>query len=202
MRAGHLAGGGAALAVAWGPLAALAPGSLAGHMLQHLVVMNLAALLLAMAVRLPVDRGLALVAGLQVALLWGWHVPAVYAAAHHDRLLMASMQGSLLAVAFLFWSVLLARPVAAAWPSIFALLLTAKGFCLFGALLCFARRALYPAHGGDEQSALEDQQLAGLLMMASCALVYVATAMTLFVRWLDDAGRTASECETWRRVDA
>ena len=94
------------------------------------------------------------------------------------------MQASLLAVAFLFWCAVLAHPVEKSWQTILAALVTAKAFCLFGAVLCFARRPLY-------MSDVDDQQLAGLLMMASCAVVYVVAAVALFVRWMNDMGRTA-----------
>lgn len=163
----------------------IAHGTLAGHMLLHLVVMNGVALLFAV-VRRPKLRGiLAVSTALQIALLWGWHVPSVYAAASHSLVLTLSMQASLLAAGFLFWSSVLAHPVGKSWQTILAALVTAKAFCLFGAVLCFARRPLYAAHGDPGVlSPLDDQQLAGLLMMASCAVVYVVAAIVLFLRWM------------------
>lgn len=167
----------------------IAHGTLAGHMLLHLVVMNGVALLLATSLR-PKLRGLlAASTVLQIALLWGWHVPSVYAAASHSLVLTLSMHASLLAVSFLFWSAVLAHPVEKSWQTILAALVTAKAFCLFGAVLCFARRPLYAAHGDvGGLSPLDDQQLAGLLMMASCAVVYVVAAVALFVRWMNRMG--------------
>lgn len=188
----------------------IAHGTLAGHMLLHLVVMNGAALLLAFALR-PKWRGtLAVSTVLQIALLWGWHVPSVYAAAGHDLMLTLSMHASLLAAGFLFWSAVLAHPVGKSWQTILAALVTAKAFCLFGAVLCFARRPLYAAHGDPGAwglSALDDQQLAGLLMMASCAVVYVVAAIALFVRWMNAMGRKTGEASkvggrSWRPADA
>ncbi len=209
-RAVLLAAGSAALVVAWGSAwgpwgAAIAHAPLAGHMLQHLVVMNVAALLFALALRPRLRGVLAFATVLQVVLLWGWHLPPVYQAAHHDLALTLLMQGSLLVAAFLFWGAVLAHPVDKAWQAILAALVTAKAFCLFGALLCFSRRLLYAGHGAPgagELSALDDQQLAGLLMVASCALVYVAAAVTLFVRWLDHAEREARRRPSWRAADA
>ena len=67
------------------------------------------------------------------------------------------------------------------------MLITAKVFCLLGAVYVFSRRALHAGLGSPERwglSALEDQQLAGLLMISSCAVVYVAAAIMLFARWL------------------
>jgi putative membrane protein len=132
---------------------------------------------------------------LQVVLLWGWHLPTVYAAAEHAIVLQLLMQASLLAVALLFWSAMLAHPVEKSWQSILAALVSGKAVCLFGAVLCFARRPLYPAHGELNVwglSALDDQQLAGLMMMASCAVVYVTAAVALFVRWMNRMGRPAN----------
>jgi putative membrane protein len=188
-RAGTLAAGLGALAVAWG----VAPhGTLAGHMLQHLVVMNGAALLFAVALRPRLRGMLALSTVLQIVLLWGWHLPPVYAAARHAIVLQLLMQASLLGVSVLFWTAILAHPVDRAWQPIVAALVTAKAVCLFGAVLCFARRPLYPAEEDALLSALDDQHLAGLLMMASCAIVHVTAAVALFVRWINHMGRPAS----------
>ena len=54
----------AALVAAWGPWSPL-QGTLAGHMLQHLVAMNVAALLLAVALRPKLQGMLALSTVLQ-----------------------------------------------------------------------------------------------------------------------------------------
>ena len=184
----------------------IAHGTLAGHMLLHLVVMNGAALLFAAALRPKLRGMLAASTVLQIVLLWGWHIPSVYAAASHDTALSVAMQASLLAVGFLFWSSVLAHPVGKSWQTILAALVTAKAFCLFGAVLCFARRPLYAAHGdaGGGLSPLDDQQLAGLLMMASCAVVYVVAAVVLFQRWMNQMGGKASKVgeQRWRPADA
>lgn len=203
-RTAILALGLAALVAAWGPWA-IPHGTLAGHMLQHLVVMNLAALLFAVALRPRLRGWLAFSTVLQVALLWGWHLPPVFAAAGHGVVLPLLMQGSLLAVAFLFWGAILARPVDKAWQAILAALVTAKAFCLFGAILCFSRRLLYPvhdAHLAGSISALDDQQLAGLLMISSCAVVYVAAAVALFVRWINHAEQESRRRPSWHAADA
>lgn len=202
-KASALAAGVATLAVAWGPWDLSAHGALAGHMLQHLVVMNGAALLFAVALRPKIRGTLAVSTVLQIVLLWGWHVPPVYDAANRALVLALLMQASLLAVSFLFWCAVLAHPVEKSWQTILAALVTAKAFCLFGAVLCFARRPLYPGHGDHGAwglSALDDQQLAGLLMMASCAIVYVVAAVALFLRWMSHMGRAGGQ--PWRPADA
>jgi putative membrane protein len=186
------------LLIAWmWPLGGMARDLFAAHMLQHLVVMNVAALLIAVVWQSmrrernsPPQRGrgeLPLVTTAQLAALWIWHMPAIFASAHHSPILNGFMQMSLFAAALLFWRAILRSRGRSAWPSIFALLATAKVFCLLGAILVFSRRALYPVFGDPqawELSALEDQQLAGLLMVSSCAVTYVAAAIALFARWL------------------
>lgn len=191
------------LTAAWGPWWELWwHGALAGHMLQHLMVMNGGALLFAAALR-PRRQGLlALSTVMQIALLWGWHVPPVYEAAAQSPLLAWSMQVSLLSVAFLFWGAVLAHPVEKSWQAILAALVTAKAMCLFGAILCFARLPIHALHGdhGGAASALDDQQLAGLFMMASCAVVYVVAAVVLFLRWMGHLA--AAGADRWRPADA
>lgn len=173
--------------------------SLAAHMLQHLIVMNVAALLFAVAMPLrPSGRRVVVLAtGAQVVALAIWHVPDLYRAAHHDLLLQIAMQASLGAIGLLFWCAILAHARTSAWLTIAGLLITAKVFCLLGGLLAFSRRAVYAVHGHPQSwgppswglSALEDQQLAGLVMMASCAVVYVAAAIVVFARWLASPDR-------------
>lgn len=207
-RSWAIVGGLIALASAWiWPLRGMAAELFAAHMFQHLLVMNVAALLIALAWLPHHQRGrepaaaaprrwqiaargwpaLFAVSTVQLAALWIWHMPSVFAAAHHSAVLQGLMQVSLFAVALLFWKAVLGGGGREVWPSIFALLMTAKVFCLLGAAFVFSRRTLYAAHGNPEiwgLSALKDQQLAGLLMVSSCALIYVAAAIALFARWL------------------
>lgn len=191
-----------ALAAAWvWPLPSWSAHSFAGHMLQHLLTMNGGALLLALAGMPPLlarrvarprsaatgsihrpARVLALVTGLQVTLLYLWHLPAIYTATHGSEILTIAMQGSLFAIALAFWHFIAAQRIAL-WVRIACLLATGKLFCLLGAIYVFARRPLYGLTGGH-MDALADQQLAGLLMVSACALIYVAAAISLFVAWI------------------
>lgn len=177
-----------ALALAWlWPFPALARDLFAAHMFQHLLVMNVGALLFAVTLSSRIVMALPAVTVLQLAALWIWHMPAIFAVAHHSVILNVLMKVSLFGAAFLFWSAILGSRTQRVWHRIFAVLATAKIFCLLGAAFVFSRRTLYPAFGNPENwgmTALEDQQLAGLLMVSSCALIYVAAAVVLFARWL------------------
>ena len=75
------------LSAAWvWPLAFFAHELFFAHMVQHLLVMNVAALFMAMAWPAVKRRPMALpaVTALQMAALWIWHMPAIFAAAHHS----------------------------------------------------------------------------------------------------------------------
>ena len=188
-----IAGGVAAISAAWiWPLPEMARDLFSAHMLQHILVMNVAALLLAIGmIHVPPRQWPTLPAAtaLQLGALWAWHMPAVFTAAHHHLFLHSLMQVSLLAAALAFWKAVLVSSGQRVWRPIFALLATAKIFCLLGAVFIFSRRTLYPGALGTEVwglSAVEDQQLAGLLMISSCTLVYVAAAIVIFARWLAD----------------
>jgi putative membrane protein len=171
---------------------------LADHMAIHILSMNLVAPLAVLAWRWLLDaRGpgsvtLALVPAsvAQVALLWGWHMPSVLEAALANPVLHLAMQASLLVAALWFWAAVFDATGARRWRAVFALLVTGKLFCLLGILLVFAPRTLYAIGGaaghlhGASGDALQDQQLAGLLMITACPLTYVLAGVVIAARWL------------------
>jgi putative membrane protein len=57
-----------------------------------------------------------------------------------------------------------------------------------GALLVIARHAWYPVYGDGPGTwgltALEDQQLGGLIMWVPCGLVYMAAALAIAAHWV------------------
>lgn len=165
----------------------------ARHMVAHIVSMNVVAPLIAaaLAVRLTAitTRPAFLWSAtlLQIVLLWAWHAPAVYNAVAGAPLLQLAMHGLLFAVATLFWFSLLTVTRVSRWQTIPALLLTGKLACLLAALLIFAPRTLYDAAGhlahaatqAVNLSALDDQHLAGLLMITACPLSYLVAAVII-----------------------
>lgn len=164
---------------------------MAVHMATHAVAMNLfaPALCLIAGLRLHARHVLLLASALQVALLAFWHTPPVMA--HDGPIFRVLMHTSLISTACVFWGSIFGsgrRPV----DAIAALLVTGKLVCLGGAILVFAPRPLYVgaghAHGPD---AAGDQQLAGLIMLATCSLAYMSGAIILFWRWLSDIGTAA-----------
>ena len=185
---------GSAIAVGvTGLLAAIfvVPGPLAGHMALHIATMNVLAPLLALWICArgwlgrSVEHSSMLWGAtlLQMALLWAWHSPPLQFASHTSPLIALGLHSALLLAAVVFWSTIIAgaRP----WQSILALLLSGKLACLVGALLVFSPRLLYApicygqSGNADTVSALADQHLAGLIMLAACPLSYVLAAIVL-----------------------
>ncbi|KFB10136.1 cytochrome c oxidase assembly protein [Nitratireductor basaltis] len=171
----------------------MAEGFLTQHMATHIIAMNLVAPALALLLlRLPkfhltrAERGLWPALTCQLALLWGWHIPSVFAVAHHSMVLTGLMHTSLFACAIWFWAVVFHTADRSGWQSLSALLITGKLFCLLGVLLTFAPRPLYLPMGGLPEAypaLLADQQLAGLLMLVACPLTYVLAAVIIAARW-------------------
>ncbi|CAN7621891.1 cytochrome c oxidase assembly protein [Bosea sp. LjRoot237] len=174
------------------PLSDLGPLSL--QMTHHLVLMNVAAPLVALlvAARMPAlgVRALWFAAVSQLLLLWAWHLPGVQQAAAASGLLQATMLLFLGAAALAFWLAIIAAERAGGWRAIAGLLLTGKFACLLGALLIFAPRDLYGLPGlalafcSSGPSSLEDQQLAGLLMVTACPLSYLTAGVVVAARLL------------------
>jgi putative membrane protein len=196
MQPGHpstpaLASAAAVLAAGLVVLAFHDPGPQARHMAWHIFAMNVVAPLLA--ALMAAGRGgrdlrarwLWIAALGQAAALWAAHVPAVQSAAMARPLFQAAMHLLLAATAVAFWLAVLMAPAARPWHAVAALALSAKLFCLLAALLVFAPRTLHAAQ--HHAMALDDQQLAGLLMVVACPLSYLVAALLLTTRLIGSA---------------
>lgn len=175
-------------------------GFLTQHMAAHVAAMNLAAPLCAAAllrtetVRLAQQRSrIATATALQIALLWIWHSPRVFSAAFDSEAVMLAMHVSLFLAGCWFWLGVITAAGRANWSALAAVLVTGKLFCLLGVLFILAPRAIYwqvallplcLGAAAPSWTPLEDQQLAGLLMLTACPAVYVTAAIVLARRWL------------------
>jgi putative membrane protein len=119
-----------------------------------------------------------------------WHLPGLYQRAAQSELLHALQHTSFLVTALLFWySVLPAAALrqlhGAAILSLFGTMVYTGGL---GALLTLGRELWYPGYGGAAPlwglTALEDQQLAGLIMWVPGGVSYLLAAAWLVVDWL------------------
>lgn len=167
-------------------------GPQARHMGLHILAMNVVAPAVAgifVACRQGRDAKpywLWIATGAQIVALWVSHAPPVQTAAMAFPGIQLATHGLLLATALSFWVLLLSLPESRRWHALPALLLSGKLVCLLAALLVFAPRALYGAgHGhGPFISSLDDQHLAGLIMLAACPLSYLVAAVVIATQLL------------------
>lgn len=123
--------------------------------------------------------------------IWVWHLPGPYQLALASPLAHAAEHASFLGTALLLWSAVL-KPHGArreGWAAgILVLLATAMHTGALGALLVFARTPWYPAQATGAAAwgltALEDQQLAGLIMWIPGGFIYLIASSALFLGWI------------------
>ena len=135
----------------------------------------------------------------------GWHVPALYDRSVGSALVHSLQHTSFLATALLFWwSVLTEARLRArhggAILSLFTTMIYTGGL---GALLTIAATPWYGAYGAAAPlwglTALEDQQLAGLIMWVPAGLSYLAGTLWLVLAWLRESEVHALRGDRLRR---
>jgi putative membrane protein len=184
------------------------------HMIEHEIVMAVAAPLLVMARplgpllwALPKPARLRLAAlsqsrswrsgwsaltrpstatTLHGAAIWIWHLPALFDAAVESDVLHRLQHLSFFVTALLFWWALVRR--ATAGVAVGHLFVTMVHTSVLGALMALAPRVLYTVqtqHALDwHLTPLEDQQLAGLIMWVPAGTVYAGAALAFAARWI------------------
>jgi putative membrane protein len=215
-RTGLFFGGIGVLAVALiSPLHAMSHSLFSAHMLQHLLLILVAAPLLVLSYPLsPLLRGLPArwrktfaitahyrlptILTLHIAALWLWHVPGLYTAALDNPLIHALEHASFLLTAALFWwTIRISGDYGGRVLAVFTIMM-ASG--LLGALMTFARVPWYGAHTETASAwgltPLADQQLAGVMMWIPMGMVYVVAAAILLGVWLNAVERRVLERES------
>jgi putative membrane protein len=126
---------------------------------------------------------------LHAVALWVWHAPPLFNAVLVNRGVHDLQHVTFLLTALLFWSALLqARAREMQGAAIIYLFTTTVHSSVLGALITFGSQPWYQAylktapHWGI--SALEDQQLGGLIMWVPASLVYIGFALVLLARWI------------------
>jgi putative membrane protein len=203
------------------PLHAAAGDHLTAHMAQHVLMVGVAAPLLAVGAPLPTllwalpgglrrrllpwwRRAASSCAGrgwaawtaaalvLQVGALGAWHLPVAYQAALTSPALHALEHASFLVTAVVFWwAVAAARHRPVGGTAVVAVFVGALPATALGALMTVAGRPWYPAYAGDPAAALEDQQVAGVVMWGFGGMAAVVAAVVLFTAWLSGLERSA-----------
>lgn len=181
------AGVGALAVVLLSPICAIAVALFSVRVAQHLVILLVAAPLLAVALptRAP-PVGIA--AAVFAAILWLWHLPGPYGWTFSSHAAWWVMHASLLlAAVWLAQALLRSRAEAAVATG----LATAAQMGGLGAFLTFAPRPLFAPHAFTTLpwglTALEDQQLGGLLMWVPGGVLFAVLGVTVLIRALRSA---------------
>jgi len=122
--------------------------------------------------------------------LWAWHAPALFQATLHSELIHAAQHLSFFLSALLFWWALFyGGGRQGHGPAVFYVFTTAIHTSILGALLTFAPVVIYPAYAATAPkwglTALQDQQLGGLIMWVPAGVVYMAAGLALFATWIN-----------------
>jgi putative membrane protein len=134
---------------------------------------------------------------LHAVALWIWHMPRLFDAALQDEAMHAVQHACFFFTAALFFfSLTQGRYGRIGYgAAAFFVFLTAAHSGLLGALLALASGLWYPlqAERGAPYGvcALEDQQLAGLIMWVPAGTVLALIALALFAAWLGESERRA-----------
>jgi len=187
------------------PFTSLDDQLLAWHMVQHLLIGDLAALLLVLGLTGPVLQpllGLPVLGRLRVlsnplvalplwiANLFLWHTPFLYQAALHSTPVHALEHACFLGFGIGMWLALLGPLPAPAWFGngarlVYVLVVRLAG-ALLGNVLIWSGAVFYPDyHVGEAHhgiTALTDQGLAGSIMMIEGSIVTIALFAWLFLR--------------------
>lgn len=207
------------LAALVSPVDGLSDQSFAAHMIQHVLLLDLAPILLILSTTRvllrPATRRLAALerqagplahpafaVALYVVTIWAWHAPAAYDLALRSANVHALEHISFSVAGGLYWwhvlSPIRSRARLRGLGVIGYMAVTKVLVGMLGIGLAFAGRALYPYYAHRTHiwglTAVTDQSVAGLIMAVEQSIVMGAALTVLFVRMLGE-----SEAEQRRR---
>jgi putative membrane protein len=180
------------------------------HMVQHLLLLDAAALLLLLGLSGPLLRPLLAVPGVSwlrvlasplVALplwalvLYAWHLPALYEAALGSEALHMLEHLSFLAAGLAIWAAVLEPLPGPAWfgagaKAAYVLVVRTLG-AILASVFIWSGEPLLPGYAAGERewgiAPLTDQAIAGAIMFVEGAVVTLAVFAWLFLRWSREA---------------
>ncbi len=117
--------------------------------------------------------------------IWVWHAPLLFDAALAHEAIHAVQHLSFFGTGLLFWSsVIRPRRREIRGQAVLSLFATSVHSGVLGALLTFSRTAWYAGYGAG---AIEEQQLAGLIMWIPASIAYLVASLLVARRWLADS---------------
>ena len=133
--------------------------------------------------------------------LWAWHMPVLFEAALANPWMHWLEHASFLATGLLFWWAMLGRParIYGYGLSVACLFVTLLHTSLLGTLLTLSpRRAPGRTTGAAAWglTAIEDQQLAGLIMWIPGGALYTLAALALAGLWITRIGKPYAKAHT------
>jgi putative membrane protein len=192
------------LALAIVGLERVAETSFTWHMVQHALLIVVAAPLLALGAPAVLDRlparwqrvatsmrgpawpvWMIVAVGLQAGAML-WHVPSVFQAAVVHDALHGLEHITLLATAVLFWWLVLGAGPSRVAMAVVALFFATGACSALGAGLTLASHPWYPAY-----RSLNDQAMGGVIMWSVVGTIYFLAAIVLFFSWLAGLERTS-----------
>jgi putative membrane protein len=188
------------------PLAHLSGELLAAHMAEHLLIGDIAALLIVLGLTGPllqpllairaIDRVRVLAHPLVAFPLWVadlavWHTPVLYQATLHNEALHALEHGMFITAGVLMWMPLVGPLPVPKWFGLPAKLGYVVGIRLAGTALgnafMWSSSVFYPDYAPGEAywhvSPITDQGVAGVIMMTEGGLVTLGMIVWLFLLW-------------------
>ncbi|MBV9801735.1 MAG: cytochrome c oxidase assembly protein [Solirubrobacterales bacterium] len=207
------------------PLDSLGDQLMVMHMVQHMLLLDIAPILLILGLTKvllrPVTRRLQRIerrAGFlahpvfavifYAGLLWMWHVPALYDVAQGNSVVHALEHLCFFAAGSLYWWHVLSpirsrMRLAGLGPVTYM----AGGKLLVGILgvvLAFAPRVIYPFYAHQPHfwgiTPLEDQMMAGLVMALEQSIVMGIALVILFVNMINETERTEQRAERFAEI--
>jgi putative membrane protein len=185
------------------------------HMVQHLLIGDLAPLLILLGLSGPILRPVLAVAPfarlrvlaspfvalpIWVLVFYGWHVPPMYEAALDNGFVHGLEHVSFFTAGMLMWAAVIEPVPGPAWfgaGAKAAYVLVVRTFAaVLASVFIWAGEPLYPVYRGGERiwgiSPLADQQIGGAIMFVEGATVTLIVFAWLFLRWEREAEQRQS----------
>lgn len=124
--------------------------------------------------------------------LWIWHIPWLFDQTLRSEWIHAVQHTTFLVTALFFWWPVVNRsPALGHGGGVVYIFTTILHTSLLGALLTFAPRAWYSSYAMTAPawhlSALEDQQIGGLIMWIPAGTLLLIVALALLVKWINES---------------